>query len=108
MTIVARIVPSATHCQGMRTTGQRGGLKRAGQAPVGEVEAVRRSVSGRRSTVASTRRPSIACDGELSQGLCEIFPTGVPPRLLVLGTGGTGKTVLTKQAPLRVTPRLGY
>jgi Cdc6-like AAA superfamily ATPase len=36
--------------------------------------------------------------GQLSAGLREIFPTGVPPRLLVLGTGGTGKTVLTKQA----------
>jgi Cdc6-like AAA superfamily ATPase len=34
--------------------------------------------------------------GELS-ALRETFPLGLPPRLLVLGTGGTGKTVLTKQ-----------
>ena len=34
--------------------------------------------------------------GELS-ALRETFPRGLPPRLLVLGTGGTGKTVLTKQ-----------
>ncbi len=30
-------------------------------------------------------------------GLAKTFPQGLPPRLLVLGTGGTGKTVLSKQ-----------
>ncbi len=29
--------------------------------------------------------------------LAETFPQGLPPRLLVLGSGGTGKTVLSKQ-----------
>ena len=29
--------------------------------------------------------------------LAESFPQGLPPRLLVLGSGGTGKTVLSKQ-----------
>ncbi len=34
---------------------------------------------------------------ELPPGLAEIFPAGLPPRLVVLGAGGAGKTVLTKQ-----------
>ena len=41
--------------------------------------------------------PPLFGDGELASGLQAAFPQGMPRRLLVVGTGGTGKTVLTKQ-----------
>ena len=34
--------------------------------------------------------------------LCEVFPHGLPARLLVVGSGGTGKTMLTKQIVVQV------
>ncbi len=41
-----------------------------------------------------------ACIGPaaLSTGLAKLFPEGLPSRLLVLGGGGTGKTMLSRQA----------
>jgi hypothetical protein len=52
-----------------------------------------------RGSVQPAARRLSASSGELSAGLREIFPTGLPQRVLVVGTGGTGKTVLTQQAP---------
>merc|ERR1719382_2248718 len=40
---------------------------------------------------------SLFCDGVLAGSLASSFPRGLPHRLLVLGSGGTGKTVLCKQ-----------
>ena len=43
---------------------------------------------------------------QLSEGLWNVFPTGLPPRLLVLGKGGMGKTMLTKQLVVELGTQL--
>jgi len=56
--------------------------------------------SRRRSSLPSSRRASRRSSlpsADLSAGLEDLFPDGLPSRLLIIGTGGTGKTTLTKQ-----------
>ena len=78
----------------------------AAKEPVERRVSVSRRVSlaSQRSSILSVRRNSqvvpsadVPSRFELPLGLAEIFPTGLPPRLVVLGAGGAGKTVLTKQ-----------
>ena len=50
-----------------------------------------------RSHPASDRSDVGGLEPAMLLTLAETFPQGLPPRLLVLGSGGTGKTVLSKQ-----------
>ena len=50
-----------------------------------------------RSHPASDRSGVGGLEPAMLLTLAETFPQGLPPRLLVLGSGGTGKTVLSKQ-----------
>ena len=78
-----------------------------GRAMAAKEPVERRLSLPRRLSLASQRVSSSTCQVvpgaeapsrfELPPGLAEIFPDGLPPRLVVLGAGGAGKTVLTKQ-----------
>ncbi len=64
--------------------------------------AVEKQSDRRRSLVStfsfrSVRSAVCGLDPQMLPTLAKTFPQGLPPRLLVLGSGGTGKTVLSKQ-----------
>jgi len=61
------------------------------------VAACRPIVEERRPSDASRAQLAKDAANTLSTQLLDVFPHGIPARLLITGSGGTGKTMLTKQ-----------
>ena len=69
----------------------------------------RGSIGGVPGSIGEARLSTADPIPHLSEGMRvmrDVFPRGLPPRLLVLGKGGMGKTVLTKQLVVELGTQL--